>query len=551
MRSCAASTRRCGTRTGAPSSRRSAATSWRQTTARSDCASPPSTAAMRSTSHGTANTWASRAGASCFASTACATRAFGRTASVSACCFRRSWRARRTCATHRAARSRSASRSASHPAATSRTCSRCAMRPVRSASNCASKATCSTWKTSATGPTPRTRRSARRSRGRSRCRWRLASAFGRRSRSNRAFRLSVGAQRAMSTARRTCAVVERCRRQPAADWSRRCLRCAAVVATGDRASAGTAAQPPAGGARPAQPAWRDVLRVATADAAALGTALDVAVVTDADGSGIDDVWTALRSSAVRVVRFAPFAEAVWVTTPPLVAAARAAGATAAVGGGSRTDFAQLNMRQALIPFGDLDFVTYAINPQVHTFDDMSIVETLAVQAATVESARALAGERPVLVAPITLRPRFNPNATAPEPPPRPGAVPAQADPRQTSRVLRRLDGRQPASAGQRGRVRPDLLRNRGRMRSRGCLGRAVSRVRRPGGGCPARRGRDPRGTPRDPLAVEALALRDGDRLLVVVANLTPEQCQVDVALPSGASHALDLGPYATARFDGA
>ena len=180
------------------------------------------------------------------------------------------------------------------------------------------------------------------------------------------------------------------------------------------------------------PAWPDVLHVATADAAALGSALDIAVVTDADGSGINEVWAALRSSAARVVRFAPFAEALWVTTPPLVAAARVAGVTAAVGGGSRTDFAQLNMRQALIPFGELDFVTYAITPQVHTFDDMSIVETLAVQAATVESARALAGERPILVAPITLRPRFNPNATAPEPPPLPGAPPAQADPRQTT-----------------------------------------------------------------------------------------------------------------------
>ena len=117
-----------------------------------------------------------------------------------------------------------------------------------------------------------------------------------------------------------------------------------------------------------------------------------------------------------------------MTTRPLAARARAAGLPAAVGGGSRTDFAQLNMQPALIPFAELDFVTYAINPQVHAFDDLSIVETLGVQAATVESARALAGDRPVVVGPITLRPRFNPNATAPEPPPAAGAVAAAGRP---------------------------------------------------------------------------------------------------------------------------
>ena len=54
-------------------------------------------------------------------------------------------------------------------------------------------------------------------------------------------------------------------------------------------------------------------------------------------------------------------------------------------------------------------------------------------------------------------------------------------------------------------------------------------------------------TLRDPLAVEALALRRGARLLVVVANLTPEPRACSVALPSGRPRALELGPYAIAR----
>ena len=178
--------------------------------------------------------------------------------------------------------------------------------------------------------------------------------------------------------------------------------------------------------------WRDVLRAAGADAAALGASLDVAVVTDEAGTGIEALGAALASSPAPVLRFAPFSEQGWVTTRPLAARARAAGLPAAAGGGSRTDFAQLNMQAALIPFAELAFATYAINPQVHAFDDLSIVETLGAQATTVDSARALAGDRPVVVGPVTLRPRFNPNATAPEAPPPPGAAPPQADPRQTA-----------------------------------------------------------------------------------------------------------------------
>jgi hypothetical protein len=38
----------------------------------------------------------------------------------------------------------------------------------------------------------------------------------------------------------------------------------------------------------------------------------------------------------------------------------------------------------------------------------------------------------VIVSPVTLKPRFNPNATGPEQPPPPGQLPAQVDPRQLS-----------------------------------------------------------------------------------------------------------------------
>lgn len=57
-------------------------------------------------------------------------------------------------------------------------------------------------------------------------------------------------------------------------------------------------------------------------------------------------------------------------------------------------------------------VFYSLNPQVHAFDDASLVETLPTQAETVRSAQALYPGLPVAVTPITLRPR---TAAAPDP----------------------------------------------------------------------------------------------------------------------------------------
>ena len=49
-----------------------------------------------------------------------------------------------------------------------------------------------------------------------------------------------------------------------------------------------------------------------------------------------------------------------------------------------------------------------------------------------ESARQFAGGLPLAVSTVTLKPRFNPDATGPEPEPAPGELPAQVDPRQMS-----------------------------------------------------------------------------------------------------------------------
>jgi hypothetical protein len=296
-------------------------------------------------------------------------------------------------------------------------------------------------------------------------------------------------------------------------------------------------------------AWRDPLGAAAADATGLGVGLEVAAVTERTGSGLEELAAALARSSVPVLRVVPFAEDGWVTTPGLVARARAAGLPGKVGGGSRTDFAQFNMLRARLPVGQIDFAAYAINPQVHAFDDMSTMETLGVQTETVSSARGLAGDVPIAVGPITLRPRFNPNATAPEPPRRGDEPPRHADPRQT-----------------RGFAAAWTV---GSLHRLGAAGAAAVTYFETAGPCGVL---DEAGAPypvydvfaavgsfagaevldvglRDPLEVEALALRDGGRVRIVVGNLTPTARQVVVAPPTGTARVLDLGPYGVAAID--
>jgi D-apionolactonase len=92
--------------------------------------------------------------------------------------------------------------------------------------------------------------------------------------------------------------------------------------------------------------------------------------------------------------------------------------------GTNAYFAELNRQR---PSGD-HAVCYSINPQVHTFDDLSLIETLEAQPATVESALQFCRSG-LLISPITLRPRFNPNATGETIEPN-GDLPSTVDPRQ-------------------------------------------------------------------------------------------------------------------------
>jgi hypothetical protein len=98
--------------------------------------------------------------------------------------------------------------------------------------------------------------------------------------------------------------------------------------------------------------------------------------------------------------------------------------------GTNAHFAELN--RGFAPGSTADGLVYSVSPQVHSFDDRSVMETLRVQASTVECALRFSRGKPVIVSPITLKARFNAVATSPVPSVPPGELPAQVDPRQMS-----------------------------------------------------------------------------------------------------------------------
>lgn len=99
-----------------------------------------------------------------------------------------------------------------------------------------------------------------------------------------------------------------------------------------------------------------------------------------------------------------------------------------IGAGTNYNFTELNRNR--IATNGLDFISYSVHPQVHAFDNRSMVETLDTQGDTVRTARTFARSIPVHVSPVTLRQRVNPYAHDPKD--RVQTNNQKADPRQPS-----------------------------------------------------------------------------------------------------------------------
>ena len=83
-----------------------------------------------------------------------------------------------------------------------------------------------------------------------------------------------------------------------------------------------------------------------------------------------------------------------------------------IAGGTDLYFTELNRNPDCSRF--VEQINFSINPQVHSFDDRTIIQNIATQKTIGMNAALIAPSKGISVGPITLRPRYNPNATEPD-----------------------------------------------------------------------------------------------------------------------------------------
>jgi D-apionolactonase len=311
------------------------------------------------------------------------------------------------------------------------------------------------------------------------------------------------------------------------------------------------------------PGWPVGLRRCLRDADAIGAGLEVALfVRDDTADRLPALVQALDGRRpARVLVFHEPTAGIMATPAGWVPRVRAMFgdlvADVPIATGTDGDFAELNRDRP--DLSDADAVCYSMNPQVHLSDDRSLMQTLPAQAATVATARAFAPGLDVVVSPVTLRQRFNPvaSATASTPDARDDVVDAAV--RATlPPIVPGVDVRQPtlfaaawvigsyASLAAGGAASVTYFETVGR---RGLMAATTHRRGQPPGlegiphggvfpvyhaladvaGCSGWRC-----TPIVPAGLDTLVgltMRQGDRLRVLVANVTPATMIVTLALP--------------------
>lgn len=181
--------------------------------------------------------------------------------------------------------------------------------------------------------------------------------------------------------------------------------------------------------------WKDVLREGLEEAAGMGLKAELGLFFGEDFSGqLENFLAELSKYECRLARFLVFTRE-HINDDVLSAAVfpvlKEVFGSSEAGTGTNANFAELNRQRP--DTGLPDFLTWSVNPQIHAFDPLSLIENLSGQADTVVSARAFPGEKPVIVSPVTLKPRFNAVALTPEEEEATGDdFPDRFDPRQTS-----------------------------------------------------------------------------------------------------------------------
>ena len=230
------------------------------------------------------------------------------------------------------------------------------------------------------------------------------------------------------------------------------------------------------------------------------------------------------------------------TTPPeLVAYARAGSRSTGVpfAGGTDMYFCELNRTRPQVDA--FDGVFWSLNAQVHAFDDVSLLETPEAQGEQVRAAKAFAAGKPLFVGPVTLKRRYNVNATVAD------AEPDPPDPRQALPIAAAWTAASAKHLTEQGAAAITYFETTG-PRGVADNGEPLPAHRVLADLC-GLRGADVLAceTTR-PLDVAGLALRRDGAVTLLAANLTPSPQTVAVR-GLGSTDTIDLAPYEVVRID--
>jgi hypothetical protein len=294
----------------------------------------------------------------------------------------------------------------------------------------------------------------------------------------------------------------------------------------------------------ADPAWSEQLARAVRVCGELGASLELALfVREGDDlSALRDALVGADVARLLVVPEGAQTVTPEETTPPrLVTFVRGALGLDGVpiAGGTDMYFCELNRTRPQT--AAMDGVFWSLNAQVHAFDDVSVLETPEAQGEQVRAAQAFAGGKPLFVGPVTLKRRYNVNATVAD------ADPDPPDPRQATPFAAVWAAASAKHLSEQGAAAITYFETTGPL---GVVDggepfpvhRALTSVSALRGGeilaCETTR----------PLELAGLAVRHGNRTTLLAANLTPHPQTVEVR-GIAAVDTLELGPYELARID--
>lgn len=183
------------------------------------------------------------------------------------------------------------------------------------------------------------------------------------------------------------------------------------------------------------PAWQPMFEVAAENSRLLGIPLELILHFSGNvKSELEALQKLLASTMVSIKNAWFIDEKMRLTNNALIhevlAKLRQTLPGIPLGGGTDAYFAEFNRNR--FDASKLDFVTYAVCPQIHAFDNDSLTENMVAQTDTVVSARSLYPGTKIHISPITLKQRFNVVATGKEPPVPDNQLPPQVDERQMS-----------------------------------------------------------------------------------------------------------------------